>query len=170
MDRMIASNSGTKVAPGELEDNNGITLAGKTSAIQTWQKTLKALLEGKIDEAIDQFGDEFTFTDHALELKFSEKERLHEYFAKIRVMFPDSKRVDQTLSSNANTIVSEWTIKDTQSEPFAYGRFLKINIEAHGVSVVRVTDGRIVKWSEYYDQVGSRRYRLAGQFSDWCEV
>ena len=57
------------------------------------------------------------------------------------------------------------------SETFVYVRFQKVKIEAHGVSVVRVSDGRIVEWSEYYDdQLRSELYRLAGQFSDWCEL
>ncbi|MBV9873960.1 MAG: hypothetical protein JO025_04455 [Verrucomicrobia bacterium] len=61
MDRMIASNSGPKVARGELEDNNGITLAGKTSAIQIWQTTLKALLTIK-DTQTEPFACDFKQT------------------------------------------------------------------------------------------------------------
>jgi hypothetical protein len=138
--------------------------------IRIWQKALAALAEGDINQALNQFGDQFTFTDAALGLEFKEKDQLLEYFGKIRKFFPDSKRTDHTPLSVGEAIVSKWTLTATQSEPFAYGRFLKVNIEAHGVSVVRVSDGSIVEWSEYYDQVRSRRYRLAGQFGDWCEI
>ena len=135
-----------------------------------WQTALRALAEGDIDEAVGQFAEQFTFTDHALGLEFKEKDQLHKYFAKAREMFPESERTDQTLFSNGDVIISEWSLKDIERQPFSYGRFLKINIEAQGLSVVRVSEGRIVEWSEYYDQVISRRYRLAGQFSDWREV
>jgi ketosteroid isomerase-like protein len=137
---------------------------------RVWQTALRALAQGDIDEAVGQFADQFTFTDHALGLEFKQKDQLYKYFAKAREMFAESERTDQTLFSNGDVIISEWRLKDIESQPFSYGRFLKINIEAHGISVVRVSDGRIVEWSEYYDQVSSRRYRLAGQFSDWREV
>ena len=74
-------------------------------------------------------------------------------------MFAESERTDQTFFGNGDVITSAWRLKDIESQPFSYGRFLKINTEAHGVSVVRVSDGRIVEWLEYYDQVSSRRYR-----------
>ena len=135
-----------------------------------WQTALRALAEGDIDEAVGQFAEQFTFTDHALGLEFKEKDQLHKYFAKAREMFPKSERTDQTIFNNRDVIISEWSLKDIESHPVSHGRFLKINIEAQGLSVVRVSDGRIVEWSEYYDQVRSRRYRLAGQFSDWREV
>ena len=69
-----------------------------------------------------------------------------------------------------DVIVSEWSLLATLIEPFLYGRYRKVKIEAHGVSIVRVSDARIVEWSEYYDQIRSGLYRLAGQFTDWVEV
>ncbi|HYZ72831.1 MAG TPA: nuclear transport factor 2 family protein [Chthoniobacterales bacterium] len=152
-----------KTGDGRLELSDG----GKN---RIWQTALRALAEGDIDEAVGQFAEQFTFTDHALGLEFKEKDQLHKYFAKAREMFPKSERTDQTIFNNRDVIISEWRLKDIESQPFLYGRFLEINIEAQGLSVVRVSDGRIVEWSEYYDQIGSRRYRLAGQFSDWREV
>ena len=119
---------------------------------------------------VSQIADEFTFSDHALGLEFKEKDRLHEFLVKSREFFPDSERTDHTLLSGGDCIVSEWTFTATQDEPFLNGRFRKVKMSAHGISVVRVRDGRIVKWSEYYDQIMSRRYRLAAAFTDWCEL
>ena len=36
------------------------------------QSVLAALNEGKISQAVDQFDDHFTFTDHALDLEFTD--------------------------------------------------------------------------------------------------
>jgi ketosteroid isomerase-like protein len=133
-----------------------------------WQAALDALSEGDIDQVVNQFADQFTFTDHALGIEFKEKNRLQEYFVKIREFFPESERTNRAFFSVGDVIINEWTLAATVSEPFLYGRPLKVKIEAHGVSVVRVSNGRIVEWSEYYDQVRSRHYRVAGQFSNWC--
>ena len=52
------------------------------------QSVLVALNEGRIAEAVTQFDDHFTFTDHALDLEFTDKERLIEFFSKIAGAFP----------------------------------------------------------------------------------
>jgi hypothetical protein len=73
-------------------------------------------------EVVDQFNDQFTFTDHALGLEFKDKRRLTEFFAKMRERFPDSERMDNTLFSGGDRVVSEWTLTATQTEPFLGGR------------------------------------------------
>src|SRR5262249_5111809 len=54
------------------------------------QWVLDALTEGSISEAVDQFDDNLTFTDHALDLEFTDKSRLIEFFKKTRELFPDT--------------------------------------------------------------------------------
>ena len=39
------------------------------------QSALAALNEGKISKVVDQFDDHLTFTDHALDLEFTDKGR-----------------------------------------------------------------------------------------------
>jgi len=51
---------------------------------------LAALNQGSISGAVDQFADDFTFTDDALGLQFSEKDRLAEFLQKSRQLFPDT--------------------------------------------------------------------------------
>src|SRR5262245_8922238 len=46
------------------------------------QSVLDAFNEGRISEAVAQFDDHFTFTDHALDLEFTDKSRLIEFFQK----------------------------------------------------------------------------------------
>jgi hypothetical protein len=43
-------------------------------------------------EVLDQFSEQFTFSDHALELEFKDKRRLREFWEKIRELFPASER------------------------------------------------------------------------------
>ncbi|MBV9873963.1 MAG: nuclear transport factor 2 family protein [Verrucomicrobia bacterium] len=126
------------------------------------QAALDALAEGDVDEAVDQFGDQFTFTDHAFGLKFKQKDRLYRYFVEIRKSFPESERTDHMRLSHGEVIFSQWRLTVTWKKPFLSGRFHKVKSEAHGISVVRVSDGRIVEWSEYYDQTRLRCYRLVG--------
>jgi steroid delta-isomerase-like uncharacterized protein len=118
----------------------------------------------------NQFSDQFTFTDHALGLEFKDKGRLTEFLAKIRELFPDSERRDNTIFSNGDRVISEWTLTATTTEPFLEGRLRKVPISVPGISVVQIKNGRISQWSDYYDQLKSRRSGVAAWFTEWIEL
>jgi hypothetical protein len=46
----------------------------------------------------------------------------------------------------------------------------KVPIRVRGISVVQIRNGKITQWSDYYDQLTSRRYGLAGWFTEWTEL
>jgi hypothetical protein len=72
-------------------------LAQERKATTILQSVLAALNEGKISQAVDQFDDHFTFNDRALDLAFTDKGRLIEFFQKTRELFPDTVlEVDST--------------------------------------------------------------------------
>jgi hypothetical protein len=56
--------------------NTDIARVGVSAPKRILQSVLAALNEGKILKAVDQFDDHFTFTDHALDLEFTDKGRL----------------------------------------------------------------------------------------------
>jgi hypothetical protein len=62
------------------------------------QTALAAWRQGNFVEVADQFSDQFTFIDHALELEFRDKERLTEFLANIIELFSDSERATETTS------------------------------------------------------------------------
>src|ERR1700739_1735342 len=97
------------------------TSMGATTPNRILQIALAAWRQGNLVELIGQFNDQFTFTDHALELEFKDKERLTEFFAKLREHFPDSERRDNTVLSSADRVISEWTFTATKAEPFWMG-------------------------------------------------
>ncbi len=132
-------------------------------ALATWK-------QDNFAEFVDQFNDQFTFTDQALGLEFTEKGRLTEFLAKIRERFPDSERKDNTIFSGADCVISEWTLTASQTEPFHGGRERKVPIRVQGISVMQVKNGKISQWSEYYDQLKSRRYGVATWITDWIEL
>jgi hypothetical protein len=76
-----------------------------------WQAALNALAECDIDETVDQFDDQFTFTDHALALELKRKDQLYGYFRKIREFFPESERTDHTLFSSGDVIFSQQAVR-----------------------------------------------------------
>jgi steroid delta-isomerase-like uncharacterized protein len=134
------------------------------------QIALAAWRQGNFVEVVDQFNDQFTFTDHALGLDFKDKERLTEFLAKIQERFPDSERKANTIFSNENRVISEWTLTATQAEPFLGGRLRKVPICVQGISIVQIKNGKISQWSDYYDQLKSRRYGVAALFTEWIEL
>jgi hypothetical protein len=58
--------------------------AEATTSDRILQTALAAWRQGNLVEVVEQFNDQFTFTDHALGLEFKDKERLTEFLAKIR--------------------------------------------------------------------------------------
>ena len=118
----------------------------------------------------NQFSDQFTFIDQALGLEFKDKGRLTEFLAKIRELFPDSERRNNTIFSNGDRVISEWTLTATTTEPFLEGRLRKVPISVPGISVVQIKNGRISQWSDYYDQLKSRRSGVAAWFTEWIEL
>ena len=134
------------------------------------QITLAAWRQGNFVEVVDQFNDQFTFTDHALGLEFKDKGRLTEFLAKILERFPDSERKDNSIFSSGDLVISEWTLTATKTEPFLGGLLRKVPICVRGISVVQIKNRRISQWSDYYDQLKSRRSGLAAWFTEWIEL
>jgi limonene-1,2-epoxide hydrolase len=64
-------------------------------------------------------------------------------------------------------VITEWTLETTLTEPF-YGRLSqRVPVSLHGASIVRVENGKITDWSDYYDGLASRRTALASYFTEW---
>jgi len=103
------------------------------------------------------------FIDHAIELEFTDKAQLIDFLTLNRKLFPDSKRADKIICSSGDLVVTEWALTGTKREQY-FGRMLQLPFHARGVSIVQVDDGKVCRWSEYYDQTLSRRYSLAASF------
>src|SRR5258705_12550483 len=144
--------------------------AEATTSDRILQIALAAWRQGNFVEVVDQFNDQFTFTDHALGLQFKDKGRLTEFLAKIRELFPDSERRETTILSSGDRVISEWTLTATQTEPFLGGHLRKVPICVRGISDVQIKNGKISQWSDYYDQLKSRRYAVAAWFTEWIEL
>jgi hypothetical protein len=65
-------------------------LTAVSAPLHILQSVLTALSNGEIFEAVDNFDEHFTFSDHALGLEFADKGRLSEFFRKSRELFPDT--------------------------------------------------------------------------------
>ena len=146
-----------------------IARVGVSAPKRILQSVLAALNEGKISKAVDQFDDHFTFTDHALDLEFTDKGRLVEFFQKTRELFPDTVvEVDSTFQCG-DYVIAEWKLTaTTQTVPYGSTRFA-IPISLRGTSIVRVENRRITHWSDYYDRNRSWRFSLAAFFTEWIE-
>ena len=144
--------------------------AEPTTPDRILQTALAAWRQGNFVATANQFNEQFTFTDHALGLEFKDKGRLTEFLAKTRELFPDSERKANTIFSSRDRVISEWTLAATKTEPF-WGRLVrKVEICVQGISVVEIKNGKISQWSDYYDQLKSRRNGLAAWFTEWLEL
>src|SRR5258708_21529039 len=148
-------------------DNASVEATTSDPILQT---ALAAWRQGNFAGVVDQFNDQFTFTDHALGLEFKDKGRFTEFLGKIRERFPDSERRDNTIFSGGDRVISEWTLTATQTEPFLGGQLREVPISVRCISGVQIKKGKISQWSEYYRQRKSRRYHVAAFLTEWREL
>jgi diaminopimelate decarboxylase len=127
------------------------------------------LNHGNVADAVDHFGGQFKFSDHALGLEFNDKARLEEFFHKTHELFPDAHLDVTAILESGNHVVAEWTLTVTHVELLWPGREARVQRSLPGVSIVAVTGGRISEWSDYYDGLTARRARLADFFTEWIE-
>lgn len=130
---------------------------------------LMHLQKGEIGEATAFFAETFHFNDRGIGLEFNDRERLGEFFQKARELYPDSSlRTDRVLVSG-DYVTIEWMRHTVLVEPFFGGLSRKTQISSYGASIIRVEDGKISDWSDYYDGLTARRAALAGYFTEWIE-
>jgi steroid delta-isomerase-like uncharacterized protein len=133
-------------------------------------RVLAELKNGQIREAVNDFGDKFKFTDYGIGVEFDGRERLTEFFQKTRELYPDSVLTTETIFVSREDVITQWTVRKTISEPYFGGQTRKVPVVIHGVSVVRTEDGKITRWSDYYDGLTARRTALGAYFTDWVEL
>ena len=131
---------------------------------------LNHLQKGEISEATAYFAERFHFNDRGVGLEFTNVMRLADFFKKARELYPNSSlRTDSVLVSGDH-VITEWTFQTTLTEPCWGGVSRKTPISLHGASVVRVENGKIKQWSDYYDGLTARRTALAAHFEEWVEL
>jgi SnoaL-like polyketide cyclase. len=132
------------------------------------QSVFTALNQGSIPKAVDQFADDFAFKDYALDLEFTNKDRLSEFFQRSRELFPDTAVELVSTFECADYAIAEWKLTATQTEQ--YGSLCyRFPIVLHGSTIVQIENGRVAHWSDYYDQLTSRRGPLGAFFTEWIE-
>jgi steroid delta-isomerase-like uncharacterized protein len=144
-------------------------LIGKAASEGVVLTALTDLRNGKTDDAIALFAEEFRFKDHGIALEFEGKERLAEFFHKTRELYPDSFLLTDTIFVSGDAVITEWTLKATSTQPFFGGLTRKVPVTVHGASIVRTDNGKITDWADYYDGLTSRRTALASYFTEWVE-
>jgi steroid delta-isomerase-like uncharacterized protein len=131
---------------------------------------LAHLRNGRIDDAIACFADDFAFNDYGIGLEFKNKERLAEFFKKTREYFPDFCLEIDSILLGVDHEIGEWTLRTTVTETFTRGLSRNHSVLLRGVSVVRTRDGKISEWADYYSGLESRRTALASYFTEWVEL
>ena len=149
------------------ERDNGLSRVGVPQRIL--QSVLEALNQGGILQAMDQFEDDLTFNDQALGLDFTDKGRLTEFFEKCREYFPDTVVEVNSVFECGDRVVAEWKLNATETVPFGPTQLRK-PISVRGTSIVQIQNGRVTRWSDYYDSVASRRFKVAAFFEEWVEL
>jgi len=131
---------------------------------------LTNLKNGKIENAIARFAEEFRFKDHGLGLEFNDRDRLAEFFRKSREFYPESFLQTGTIFLSGDHLITEWTLQTVVTEPF-YGQLTRqVRVSLPGISIVRTESGLITDWADYYDGLTSRRTALASHFTEWREL
>ena len=156
-----------KMSTDTIQSETSLTVAKARSDIL--DSMLAALSDGKVTEFVERFADDCKFTDHALNLEFTDKGRLSEFLTKSRELFPDTVVKVRSTFESEDYAIAEWTV--TATETVTYGSMQgRFPISFSGVSIAQICDESIVRWTDYYDMANSRRVGLAGHFTDWVEL
>ena len=131
---------------------------------------LTHLQKGEISEATASFAENCQFNDFAIGLEFTNKRRLTEFFQKARELYPDSSLQTEMVLVSGNHVITQWTLHTVITEPFYGGLSRKLPILLQGASIVRVENGKVREWSDYYDGLKSRRTALGAHFEEWVEL
>jgi len=136
--------------------------------VDVLQSVLAALNQRNISRAVDHFADDFAFKDYGLNLEFTDKGRLTQFFQKSFEVFPDALVELVSTLQCGDYAIAEWKL--TATEPESLGSIsYRLPIVLRGATVAQIGNGRAVRWSDYYDQLTSRRVRLGAFFEEWIE-
>jgi ketosteroid isomerase-like protein len=80
---------------------------------QILKTALHALREGDISDVLEQFADDFTFTDHTLSLEFTDKLRLKEFLEKSRELFADTAVEIASIFEQGDHAIAQWKLSAT---------------------------------------------------------
>ena len=138
------------------------------AALDVLRSVFAALNQRNISRAVDQFADDFTFNDYALDLQFRDKGRLTEFFQKACELFPDTVVELVSTFECGDYAMAEWKRTATQIEQFG-SRSYRFPIVLRGSTIVQIENGRVAHWSDFYDQLTSRRSPLKACFEEWIE-
>src|SRR6476619_6363023 len=86
--------------------------------VELLQSVFAGLNERNIRRAVDKFADDFAFHDHALDLEFTDKGRLTEFFQKSFELFPDTVVELVSIFECEDYAIAEWKRTSTQTESF----------------------------------------------------
>jgi hypothetical protein len=64
--------------------------------------------------------------------------------------------------------IAEWKLTATQTVPYGSNSY-RFPILVHGSTIAQTKNGKITRWSDYYDQNASRRDKLSELFSERIE-
>ena len=148
----------------------GETLIPKSGSEEVVLTVLSQLKNGKIEEALASFAKQFRFKDHGIGLEFKDKERLAEFYYKTRELYPDYFLQTDSIFVSGSRVITEWTLRFTLTEPFFGGLKRNLKVSVQGVSIVRIENGKIAEWADYYDGLTSRRTALGAHFEEWVEL
>ena len=112
------------------------------------QSRLLALNDGRNSDAVGEFDDQFMFTDHALDLEFTVRANLADFFQKSRNLFPDAVVDVLSIRESGDQAVAEWKLTATQSVRYGNMPF-RFRISLSGVTIACIQNGKIVRWSDY---------------------
>lgn len=149
-----------------LLGDRGLTMTDTPQ--QILRSALAALSGGRVLETVEQFADRFTFNDHALRLEFTDKTRLTEFFEKSRELFPDTTLEIGPLFDSGHHAMAEWRLSATESVPLGSISH-RVPISLQGSTIICVENGRIVRWSQYYDQSSSLPISLGAFITEWTK-
>jgi limonene-1,2-epoxide hydrolase len=150
-----------------LESVTSITSATPAELVRHF---LLCLDKNQVESAVEHFGEDFVMRDNGLDLEFRDRSRFADFLQKRRDLFPEVHFNLENILVDKNVVILQWSLSGF-AEAGSYGqRVFKVHIKTMGASIVECDQGRITRWSDYYDRSSSMRMPLIDYFNEYVEI
>jgi steroid delta-isomerase-like uncharacterized protein len=141
-----------------------------TSHAEIGRRVLLAVDDGQIENAVEQFDEDFLLRDNGLDLELRDRPRLAGFFRKRRDIFPEVHCELNSTIVNEDCAVLQWTLTGFVLSAFYGQRVSRARVKTSGVSVIEFDQGKIRRWSDYYDSLAAMRSPLVTYFKEYDEL
>ena len=135
--------------------------------IHLFKQSIEAFNQGDFNKAVEPFAENAVFTDVTQLQPLQGREAIRKSFEKGRLASPDLRLTPTNWITGEDHVVMEYNTTGTHKGPWEVAGTTTIpatnkRFQTKGVAVAKLSEGRIISFTDYSDSVNS--YKQLGMF------